>query len=176
MSFCEGNSHSSNAYGCLFCRVGCEDIVIREIVKDETSISAISPVKIRFIRGINRSEKVILFPGYVFFSAPSNYDISSLIHNKYVYRALTYGDHGWQLVGGDREIAEALFQAQGVIGFSKAYYENDRIRIVEGFLKKYEGNILKVNHRMKTAQVLLKFNQIDLKVWLGFEVIEPIYH
>ena len=172
MSTCGNEQQESTSYGCIFCRVGCEDHVVTEILNEESDIRLISPVKLRYNRGKKATERILLFPGYVFFSVSPDYKISNITRNRYVYRVLTYADSSWQLVGADKEIAAKLFSCNGVIDFSKAYYENDKIRIVEGFLKEYEGSIIKVNHRMRTALVQIEFANTSLKVWIGFEVIE----
>ena len=88
------------------------------------------------------------------------------------YRMLTDMDGNWRLSGRDREIAKRLFDAGGIIGFSKAYYAGDRIRILDGFLKDYEGYITRVNRRARTAEIRVTLNGKVLDVWLGFELVE----
>lgn len=172
MSICGDEHQERTVYGCLFCRVGCEDHVVEEIQRDEPDVRLISPLKIRYNRGKRDTERVPLFPGYVFFCVSPDKNISKVISHRYVYRVLTYADNDWHLVGADQVIVEKLFMCNGVIDFSKAYYENDRIRIADGFLKEYEGCIKKVNHRMKTALVAVEFANVSLNVWLGFELLE----
>ena len=65
-----------------------------------------------------------------------------------VERLLTYTDGEWVLHGADDLLARALFDAEGVIGLSTAYYDtNRRIRIVDGFLKPYQDSVVRVNRR-----------------------------
>lgn len=188
MPNCEREHQEGTAYGCLFCRVGCEERVVRELRRKEPDVRLIFPVKLRYNRGKKACEKVPLFPGYVFFCTSTNKDLKQITSSRSVFRVLTYenaksdrrfvvaqkeiAEENWKLIGSDKAIAEKLFSCNGEIGFSKAYYENDRIRIVEGFLKEYEGRITKVNHRMKTALVTIDFAGTSLKIWLGFELFE----
>lgn len=174
MPNCGNEQQESTSYGCIFCRVGCEDHVVTEILNEESDIRLISPVKLRYNRGKKATERILLFPGYVFFSVSPDYKISNITRNRYVYRVLTYADSSWQLVGADKEVAEKLFSCNGVIDFSKAYYENDRIRIVEGFLKDFEGKIKRVNHRMRTAEVVVNIGATTFHIWLGFELMASL--
>ena len=164
------------AYGCLFCHVGSEQRVVDEILTQYPAIEAIAPVKMRYHRGKQEYEKILLFPGYVFIKADSSFPIFELVRQKDIYKVLCDSNRSWPLMGTDAEIAGKLFEANGVIDLSNAYYENGRIRIVDGFLKGYEGNIIRVNHRMRTAQIKLDFCENQSTIWLGFELIENAAH
>lgn len=159
-------------YGCLFCRVGCEQRVARDLTEKILQIKAIAPVKLRYHRNKHSNERETLFPGYVFIQADSDCNLFQEINHRYIYRVLCDSEHNWYLRGSDAKIAQKLFEVNGVIDYSKAYYENDRIRIVDGFLKDYEGDIVRVDRRMKAAQIRVQLLEREVKVWLGFELIE----
>ena len=89
-----------------------------------------------------------------------------------ILRVLCSGDGDWHLAGTDLIMAKALFSEDGVVGFSRAFFEGDRIRIADGFLKQYEGQIIRVNKRAKTAQIRVKFEGKTLSLWLGYELID----
>lgn len=89
-----------------------------------------------------------------------------------VLRILMENDQDWRLTGSDYEFAEWLFSYDGCISFSTAYREGDRIRIVSGPLKDMEGMISRIDKRRRSGQVTVKFNQRDVKLWLGFDLIE----
>ena len=89
-----------------------------------------------------------------------------------ILRVLCSGDGDWHLAGTDLIMAKALFSEDGVVGFSWAFFEGDRIRIADGFLKQYEGQIIRVNKRAKTAQIRVKFEGKTLSLWLGYELID----
>lgn len=160
------------AYGCLFCHAGSEQHVVDEILTQNPAVGAIAPAKLRYHRGKRQYEKVSLFPGYVFIKADPSFPVYEFVKQKNIYKILCDSDRNWRLTGTDAEIVGKLFDVDGVIGMSTAYYENGRIRIIDGFLKGREGNIIRVNHRMKTAQIRLDFCKNQSTVWLGFEVIE----
>jgi hypothetical protein len=72
----------------------------------------------------------------------------------------------WQLQGEDERFVRWLFQYDGLLGFSKAYKEGDRIRIISGPLKDMEGKIRRVDKRGMSGQVILSFYGKDVPVWL----------
>lgn len=123
-------------------------------------------------------------PGYVFFeirekgkSAP---EITSEIllalidfsHAESVLRLLRYTDEDWRLKGSDDRFAEMLFRTGGNIGISKAFFdEGDRIRILDGFLKDYEGEITRVNRKNKTVEVRIDFKGKLVTMQVGYELV-----
>ena len=70
-------------------------------------------------------------------------------------------EHKRRLRGSDAAIAEKLLCTYGVIDYAAVYYGNDRIRIASGFLKEYEGDILRVDCRMRTALVRIRLSEKD---------------
>lgn len=180
MSFMNQAEHSqtnegNDAYGCIFCRTGKEKNLTEAIERYDPTIRAIAVEKLRrrrmghtFVR-----EVVPVFPGYIFFRADAGYDVQKLSAQQDFYRLLRTPDGAWQLRGTDERFARMLFEQQGVLGFSRAYYENDRIRIVDGVLKNYEGRIIRVNRRAQTAQIALNVCSRPVTVWLGFELMNP---
>jgi len=161
-------------YGCLFCITGLERNVVTYL--GQKKIQAISPFKLRYRRhrGVANLESVTLFPGYVFFTADSEgLDPQILRSHSDVIKVLYSGnDTRWALIRSDRVFAEELFAVDGEIGLSSAYYVGDRIHIEDGFLKKYEGEIIAVNRRAKTAHIKVTISDKVFSLWLGFEEIE----
>ena len=129
-------------YGCLFCRVGSEQKVANNLNERNPNIEAITPMKLRYCRKQQTDEQVILFPGYIFIKTDSDCNLFQTIKHRYVYRGLCDSEHNWYLHGSDAAMAQKLFETNGVIDYSRAYYENERIRIVDGFLKDYEGDAI----------------------------------
>ena len=162
------------SYGCLYCWSGREEGVIGQIATKFPEVHAIVPAKLRYRRhgGQADEERVKLFPGYVFFRTTAEIDLVGFSRIVDLVRVLTYADGDWRLHGADSEIAREIFDAEGTVGFSTAYYEGDRIRIVDGFLKKYEGSIIRVNRRAKTAEIRVCLQDKVITTWLGFELID----
>lgn len=162
------------AYGCVYCRTGAEEQLVRDIKISCPDVTALNPTKLRYrrVNGKPVEEKAALFPGYIFLRLPDDFPLYHLTRNGLLYKVLRDSDNDWRLSGADRAFAEKLFDADGVLGFSKAFYEGDHIHIVDGPLKELEGNIVRVNHRKRTAQVQLNIQGMDMSVWLGFELID----
>ena len=162
-------------YGCVFCRTG-KEYALAETLRDQMEgLDAFVPAKIRACRHGGRvdEQKVTLFPGYVFFRAPEDFPVAKMNVYNETYFVLRSDEDQWQLRGADRALVDQFYHNGGTVGFSKAWYEGDRIRIAEGFLKNHEGRIVKVNRRAQTAQIRLDFVGRQTTIWLGFEVIDP---
>lgn len=174
MSEIQRNTTDQVEYACVFCRTGGEAQIALDLQESFSFVETLNPVKLRYrhINGKLIEEKVPLFPGYIFVRLHGNDPLYRLMRSGLIYKILKDSDDDWRLSGSDREFAEKLFETGGVFGFSQAFYENDRIRIVDGPLKAYDGKILRVNHRKRTAQVQMSIQGMEMNVWLGFELIE----
>lgn len=174
LSNAPGKAHN---YGCFHCMAGKEESALQQLNRLSDGVVGNVPTKLRYRRSAGQAveESVILFPGYVFvrvdgdIEADDFRDMARRVSNA---RLLTDMDGKWPLQAADAMIAKTFFDQQGAIGFSRAYYEGDRIRVVEGFLKAYEGRITRVNHRARTAEITLVIQDKVFKAWLGFELIE----
>ena len=169
------DTESKTEYGCFFCKTGYELLTAQEIEQLVPMSRSLVPMKLRYrrINGVLQEEKVILFPGYVFVQMPVNSELFELLRKRIILTILRDSDDDWRLKGTDRAFADELFRCNGVFGFSKAFYENDRIHVVEGPLANYNGQILRVNRRKQTAEVQMSCQGVIMRVWLGFELIEP---
>lgn len=163
-------------YACLFCRSRSETHLAQELRNRWPQVDFIVPEKIRIRRKGAEvlEENVVLFPGYIFMRTTEDIAALPLFCVPNVYRILMDSEKNWKLRGTDRALAEALFQTGGVVGLSTAYYDGNRIRIVDGFLKEYEGKILRVNRRRKTAQICVTIEEKEMMIWLGFELIDQM--
>ena len=163
-------------YGCLFCVTGREEMVAERIRLNCTGIHAVTmrKMKYRTSRGIKSSEESLLLPGYVFFRADANANPICDLPKIDVIRILTTGVGEWRLCGGDRRFAEWLFQYDGLLDFSKAYCEGERIRIIAGPLKDMEGKIVRIDKRGRSGQIIVDFHDRPIAIWLGFELVDTI--
>ena len=176
---------AGSKYGCLFCRSGSEERIIRDLKNSHPTLTCISPKRVR-VRRQGEKETVTLFPGYIFFKTPSTVatvapdttvaavDFRSIIQKSDVYRLLQYIDGKWELCGSDLRIAMFLFEMGGVLDLSKGRFEGDTLRFISGPLKEYEDYITKIDKRAKTAQVTIEFHGERIIMWLGFEIEETL--
>lgn len=175
--------------GCFFCKSSKEADVMRHFNMTFPNGQAIVPTRtrIRRTREAAIEERVPLLPGYVFFEireagtpVPGGTDavLQALLEFSRidsVLKLLRYSDGKWRLFGSDNLFAEMLFRTQGNIGLSQAYFDKgDRIRILSGFLKDYEGSITSVNRKNKTVEVTVNLQGKKAIMRLGYELVEPV--
>lgn len=164
------------AYGCLFVLTGKENLVADQLKKccpEATPIIA-RQEKHKSDHGQKTRMETTLFPGYVFFEAPEAVEPYVSFPRENVIRVLTREDGSWHLMGEDEHFARWLFSYGGFLSFSKAYQEGDRIRILSGPLKDLEGSLRKIDRRGRSGQVDLNFNGRQMRVWLGFELVDTM--
>lgn len=172
----EDEQPQERSFGCLFCITGKEQSIVDQIQTScpDVRATAMRQLKYRMCKKVKTQEEAILLPSYVFFEAPSTMEPSVEFPRQNIIRILSTDDGMWQLQGEDERFVKWLFQYDGLLGFSQAYKENDRIRIISGPLKDMEGKIKQVDKRGKSGQVVLSFYGKEISVWLGFELIESI--
>ena len=175
--------------GCLFCKSGKEADVIDRFRTTFPTGDAIYPTRTRIRRVHDGAieERVPLLPGYVFFQIaeqePEATGVADAIlvallefsRIDSVLKLLRYSDGTWRLFGPDDEFAEMLFKSGGNIGLSTAYFDKgNRIKILDGFLKDYEGYITNVNRKKKTVEVTVNLQGKRAIMWLGYELVEAV--
>ena len=175
--------------GCYFCKSGKEADVIHQFKITFPNGMAITPTrtKIRRTRDAAIEERVPLLPGYVFFQITEDESVAQATPDALlsglldfsridsVLRLLKYSNGTWRLLGSDDVFARMLFEAGGNIGLSQACYdEGNRIRILNGFLKDYEGYITNVNRKKKTVEVTVDLQGKKVIMWLGYELVAPV--
>ena len=172
--------------GCFFCKSGREADVIRHFNTTFPNGEAIFPTRTRIRRTPNAAieERVPLLPGYVFFQITENEPVADEAMDAVlldfsridsVLKLLTYSDGTWRLLGSDDLFAGLLFEAGGNIGLSRACYDKgNRIRVLEGFLKGYEGFITNVNRKKKTVEITVNLNEKKVIMWLGYELMTHV--
>ena len=175
--------------GCLFCKGGREADVIRHFGMAFPNGRAIAPTRTRIRRSSETAieERVPLLPGYVFFEiqedeTPAHGIVDATLKALLTFsqidsvlKLLRYSDGEWRLLGSDDLFAELLFRAGGNIGVSRACFDKgDRIRILDGFLKDYEGNITSVNRKNRTVGVTVDLQGKKVTMRLGYELVVPL--
>jgi len=175
--------------GCYFCKTGKEADVIRRFNVTFPYGEAIAPTRTRIRRTHDAAieERVPLLPGYVFFQIAENElqkrgttdaALSALLEFSQidsVLKLLRYSDGTWKLFGSDDLFAAMLFETGGNIGLSRAYYDRgNKIRVLNGFLRNYEGYITNVNRKKKTVEVTVNLQGKRVVMWLGYELVTAV--
>ena len=163
-----------SSFSCLFCMTGKERTVAKTIENQhkEVQARAVSQIKRHTVGGVTTLIDQILIPSYVFVRLPSNSDVHDLAKPDGLINVLTYSDGDWRLIGEDEDYVNWIFKYDGVLPLSRAHQIGDRIVIIDGPLKDFEGQITKVDKRNRCGQVLLNFAGRQQKVWLGFDIVK----
>ncbi len=116
-----------------------------------------------------------LYPGYVFWETRELSDSAIMALRKglgflkflpdnYGIAPLNRREHGLfaELIDGGEIIRKS----------SVVFDENNRIRVIDGPLRRFEGRIVKVDRRKGRAKVALTFHGRTMLADLGFEVLE----
>ena len=169
----ENGKNAALWYGCLFCTTGREIETARKVEMrwDGVKARAASVVKRKSCQGVKRLEKEVILPSYVFFQARDGFEPEFPLPDG-VWRMLKTVDGDCRLTGKDEWFARWLLDQDGEIGLSKAYQEGSWIQIEKGPLKDLEGYICRIDRRNRSGQVKLQINGREVKVWLGFELLE----
>lgn len=160
-------------YGCIFCKTGCEVETASRLTEVIQTVGFSVPQKTirrRTEKGMIE-DKEILFPGYLFFQATSDFSTMKIKQNSNVLKVLTPEKNDWKLYGSDARFAKWIFDYNGIFGLSKAQFVGDKIHIIAGPLQGLDGQINKVNRRFKTCQVSVSFDGHEFKIWLGYELV-----
>lgn len=160
--------------GCLFCRTNMEVRTASEIARNYPDLHPLVPMKERYRRTSKWTilEKVILFPGYIFFKASPDFPIHLLTQYANVLKVMRYDSKRWQLQGSDLEFAKYLYSINGVVRIAQAYFVGNQIRFSDGLLKDKCGKIIKVNKRAKTVLVSIQMMHSNMLVWVGYEMTD----
>lgn len=116
-----------------------------------------------------------IFPGYLFLEAeeidPDTFQEFRHIH--FFNRFLKADDKIHPLPFDEAKRIYELAKYGKVIGRSKVMYnEDDKIVVIDGPMKGFEGQIVKVDRRKKRAKIRLSLYDNPYTIDLGFDVLE----
>ena len=131
-----------------------------------------------FIRRKGKEIKELqpVFPSYIIVQTVNEIDSATLVElkrNPDFYHFLKSNTEITALAGTDLAIIEHFLGLGPRIGPSLVRFdENDRILVIEGPLKGFEGNIIKVDRRKQRAKISVDFAGSAHTMDLSFEDIE----
>lgn len=161
---------------CLFCSTTkCESAAT--LLGDMLCCRTISPkiIQRKWIKGKCTEEVRDYLPGYVFlYSDAPLADYGKLWTVDGVLRLLGQKEEGYLLTGGDRRFAEYLYRRNGMIGILKAYEEGDRVKLADSSFLGLSGEIIKLDRRKGRAQVQFRFDEKEIKAWVGYDLIDEV--
>ncbi|ADD02003.1 NusG antitermination factor [Thermoanaerobacter mathranii subsp. mathranii str. A3] len=160
----------------IFTRGGFENKVkdiIQNCFKEEVKLLVPKRKIIERVKGQPVEKIKLLFPGYVFVNAEMSdelyYKMSEVL-KRGVF--LKEGKRPAFVREEEMKIILSLIKNSDLIDVSKGIMEGERVKIIEGPLKGYEGLIKKIDKRKKRAKVMLSIAGELKSVDLAIEVIE----
>ena len=159
---------------CLFCSTVKRDEVAEEL-RRHYGWTALCPkiVQRKWVKGTAYEVVHDFLPGYLFIYTEEPIDNPrGLYRQDHILRCLGSPDFDYVLQGGDEAFAEMLYQNNGTIGILKAYKEGDRVKLAQGALGRFEGEIIKLDRVKGRAQIQYQFDGVSYKTWVGFDMIE----
>ncbi|WP_028992407.1 antiterminator LoaP [Thermoanaerobacter thermocopriae] len=160
----------------IFTRGGFENKVkdiIQNCFKEEVKLLVPKRKIIERVKGQPVEKIKLLFPGYVFVNAEMSdelyYKMSEVLKMGVF---LKEGKRPAFVREEEMKIILSLIKNSDLIDVSKGIMEGERVKIIEGPLKGYEGLIKKIDKRKKRAKVMLSIAGELKSVDLAIEVIE----
>lgn len=156
---------------CLFCRTQRQRSVALQAARRYQS-KVVNP-QVRNRRWVGDTARVFskpLLPGYLFIFSKESIDFSQLRFDiSGAIRILRYENGDGNLTPDDRRFAMWLLKYDGTVGTSLAMREGDRIRVISGPMKDFEGSIKRVNKQRRRAEVMFTFDGLTRGVWMDFD-------
>lgn len=164
----------------LFVKSGAENAVEQYLNRyfNKTECYALIPLK-QFIEkkhGKRHTVVKTLFPGYVFLNATINTKMYYIIKSiPKVFKLLNYTNEHYSRIC-DKEMTPILklIEKNNIIGYSKIFLDNSKVRVDSGPLKGLEGVIQKINKRKGRAKIILDIMGSQKVIEIGIEVLDKI--
>ncbi|MEN6470746.1 MAG: hypothetical protein ABFC62_04685 [Clostridiaceae bacterium] len=158
---------------CTSCDAGSESALRGDLTRQFPGALALYPV---FDREELKNGKWVvktrpLLPGYVFLYSQTPIAPHEFYRSLRVNRLLGYAGQAhseYALTGEDLDFAQWILSHEGRIGVSRAMLVGDKTVIIDGPLKRYEGEILKIDRRRRSALVAVSVGEMTKSVWLSF--------
>lgn len=125
------------------------------------------------VRGEWVQVKARLFPGYVFIETDSPGDLYMRLKQiKAMTKLLKTGEEITPLYKEEEEYLKNLQDAEHVVRYSEGYIEGDRLVIISGALRGYEGKIKKLLRHKRLVVLEVPLLGREVEVTLGLGVVE----
>lgn len=169
------NTLSKSIY-CLYCVAGRECKAIQALIL--LGYDAFIPLQIKRIYnngGVITREKPLIL-GYVFIE--EEYSIepkwTEIMRIPYVLKILEYSDGERALRGDDLVFMSWLKQINNKLDISNVVQVGSKIRVIDGPLKDYEGQIAVVKKHRKQVAIRVNMMDQDILVWCPIVYVNAV--
>jgi len=167
------DSKQSVSIYCLHCISGREHQLKNKL--DGMGYFAFIPIEIKRTYGSNPTthEKPLL-PGYVFFEFAHGCEPNwqQIKETPYVIKILEYSDGNRALRDVDLSFIEWMKRISYKLDISKVIQIGTKIKVIDGPLKDYEGQIAIVKKQRKYVAIKINFIEQASLIWCPIEYIE----
>lgn len=126
-------------------------------------------------QGIRQEVIKTMFPGYVLLETESIFDFYSQAKGSpHIIRFLRENSLFQEVRKEEIQQILMMVDSRGLIEISKAFVENDRVKIAEGPLLGMEGIIERIDRRKGRAKVRFYLNEKSLLIDLGIQILEKL--
>lgn len=169
-----GIAGRSGMWYVLQVRTGQEtDIIVQcrsRILQENEDVFTMFGEKKCRLRGKWETKRYLLFPGYIFIDTT---DIESfrirLQEIKTMTKVLRIGEDVVPIWPEEEEFLKQLGGEDHIAGYSEGYLEGERLIVMEGALKGYDGTVKRIDrhHRLVTIEVPLLGRIVEVQLGLG---------
>lgn len=161
---------------CAFCRSGSEETVaadIRRVCPEETPVTIV-PHRIISERREGKwcEARKQVYPGYIFIFSEDPLPVHLFGGISNFYKMLRYSDGSCELFGRDAEIADWLYEYDGLLQISDVAFVGKNIRIVSGPLRDVAGVIESIDRRKRRVSVKIEFAGSPMNIVMGINELE----
>lgn len=158
---------------CASCDAGSENVLRNDLLRQLPNSAVLYPVFDReeLKSGVWTVKTHPLIPGYVFIYSETPIEPHVFYRCERVTHLLGYAEQThieYALLGEDLDFARWILLHEGHIGVSRAMLVGDKTKIIDGPLKQYEGEILKIDRRRRSALIAVSVGEMIRNVWLSF--------
>ena len=156
---------------CLFCdtqRCG----VIAELLERCGVDRAFSPKLVGRERkqGVLLEKRYDLLPGYVFlFTQQALPDLREYRWIDGLIRYVGRAEDQYELTGGDRSFADALFEQDGILRPLTLVREGERVSLRESVFAGARGEVIRVDLKRQRAKVAFVFDGLPFSTWVAVD-------
>lgn len=167
----------------IFVETGMEERVCAEIKQRLRLLNCMSECELLIPRRklIERHQGIVkevitkMFPGYILIYTEKIQELYGKVRGcRHLIKFIHTNDYFAEIKVNEIANIVYMMDDSGIIGPSDIYIENDRVRVISGPLKSYDGYIKKIDKRKHRAKVIFQFNGIDHAIDLSINVIERI--
>ncbi len=116
-----------------------------------------------------------VFPSYIFLYTNMNIEkCNKLKRLPNVYRILKDDNYFTNIDQKEMNIILKLFGREEIADYTKIFYENDKVEIIDGPLCGFEGLIKKIDKRKNRATITFDLLGQERKIDLGVEILKKI--